>query len=104
MHTKGPWKATLVEASEDLKHTVKYPVYWKIESSDKRYLASFDVYRAKNTKLTEAQANARLIAAAPELLDALEYIAQFNDAAIAGNPTAIRKRAQGALDKVKEKR
>ena len=34
------------------------------------------------------------------LIDALKYIAQFNDVAIAGNPAAIRKRAEGALRKV----
>ena len=31
------------------------------------------------------------------LESALEYIVQFNDAAIAGNPTAIRKRAEAAI-------
>jgi len=36
-----------------------------------------------------------------KMLDALEYIAQFNDAAIAGNPTAIRKRAEEAIRKAK---
>ena len=50
---------------------------------------------------TDALANIRLRAAAPELLAALEYIASFDAVAIAGNPGAIRARAAAAVALVK---
>ncbi len=54
-----------------------------------------------NEDLDQARSDAMLIAAAPRLLAALRYIAFFSDAAIAGNPTAIRKRAEAAVSEFK---
>lgn len=56
---------------------------------------------AEYRKAVAAVANARGEMTAgfkkSELVSALEYIAEFDDAAIAANPTAIRKRAEAAL-------
>ncbi len=41
--------------------------------------------------------DARLLASAPEMLRALEYIAQFTPEAIALNPLPIKKRAEAAI-------
>ena len=46
--------------------------------------------------IANTEANARLIAAAPELFEAASYAVQFSDADI--NPT-IRKRLQAAINK-----
>ena len=51
--------------------------------------------------ITYAEKVEQLETSNADMLKALEYIAQFNDAAIAGNPTAIRKRAEGAIQKAR---
>ena len=67
-HTPGPWKAKIVKGHEnDL-------VYCAIESKS-RAVAFAGVYKGKhNIDGVESQWNAKLIAAAPELLLALETI------------------------------
>ena len=58
-HTKGPWKAV-----DSLSR-------WNVTTSDKP--RTFNICSV-NTNLVEQEANARLIAAAPELLEALQTI------------------------------
>jgi hypothetical protein len=72
-HTPGPWKAKTVKGHEnDL-------VYCAIES-ESRAVAFAGVYKEKhNIDGIEAQWNAKLIAAAPELLEALMKVAHMDD-------------------------
>jgi hypothetical protein len=64
-HTPGPWKAVDVTSEKTL-------VYRRIDAG-KKNVGFAGSYKQRDT--TEAEANARLIAAAPELLEALELIA-----------------------------
>jgi hypothetical protein len=68
-HTPGPWKAELITAGDKPAH----PVYWNIKFSGDydSHRAAINVYKAGKGTIKEAEANARLIAAAPELLEAL---------------------------------
>ena len=64
-HTPGPWKA--VEAAYN-------PPGWLwVQNGPGALLA--DVHQNKNIPLEARNANARLMAAAPEMLDALEHYA-----------------------------
>lgn len=69
-HTPGPWIAT-GSAIEDVDIT-------EIRTVDERLLAEVLPYDTLDG-MAEMDANARLIAAAPELLEALEHIAAWSD-------------------------
>lgn len=71
---------------------------WVIDPHDSRQIYQ-DGAEGLEGSDAEADANAKLIAASPEMFAALEYIAGFDPVAIAANPVAIRKRAQAAIDK-----
>ncbi len=63
-HTPGPWRSTGFEYEPEAGWFVR-------EARDSRYLAIASV-RCTYRETEEIEANARLIAAAPELLEALE--------------------------------
>lgn len=65
-HTSGPWQTQLVDDG------FKHDVYWRIGRKLSRPTATIRVYRKHQRTKEEAEANARLIAAAPDLLAALE--------------------------------
>ena len=66
-HTLGPWKA------QSIKGDNSNLVYKRIMASDKP-VAFAGVYKHPN-----AEANARLIAAAPDLLEACKMIIEFSN-------------------------
>ncbi len=69
-HTPGPW------AVADLPHSIvvrtESPKKSKFGASRYAAIGGFD--RSDPEQLAEAMANARLIAAAPDLLEALEFV------------------------------
>lgn len=66
-HAPGPWRAT---------ESLDVPGFWSIEALDSEGRRSADVaYMTLRSEHLEA--NARLIAAAPELLEALKHLATF---------------------------
>jgi len=69
-HTPGPWEVT------DLRHSIvvrtESPNKTKYGASRYAAIGGFD--RSDPDQLSEALANARLIAAAPDLLEALELM------------------------------
>jgi hypothetical protein len=64
-HTPGPWKAIDVTSEKSL-------VYRRIDGNGKKMIGFAGVYKMKDK--SESEANARLIIAAPELLEALHDI------------------------------
>lgn len=62
-HTPGPWK---------LSDEGQYNLVWSDELKD--YVASVHVYDSKGHLYANADANAALISAAPDLLEALQAI------------------------------
>lgn len=74
-HTPGPWDVTEGEADmlirEGARHTCRRNIYY-IESDGGRNCIG--VYDPESMNAMTGEANARLIAAAPELLECLEAI------------------------------
>ena len=73
-HTPGPWEAFLPLSD--------YPNDWRVRSDDYGEIASLheDYTAAKDlSRFEEIEANARLISAAPEMLDALHRIVRDAD-------------------------
>ena len=87
-HTAGPWFA------------IRNDHYWEVNIEDRRYAPS--VANTCDTEVREgsdiSEANARLIAAAPELLEALEAIIGLSDAVL---PHGTRRQARAAIAKAK---
>ena len=71
-HTKGPWEV----ARTDAGIIVRTESAKKTRAGASRYAAIGGFDRSDPEQLAEALANARLIAAAPELLEALEGLAE----------------------------
>ena len=92
-HTKGPW--IYINDWPDMR----------IESADGKYLiADYDTSFIEYPGDDETEANARLIAAAPDLLDALIDVigwVPFGDAWHTGAPSAAVARARSAIAKAK---
>ena len=89
-HTVGPWKA-----SEGLPSDV-----WHIDMPERSF--SVVVSRADSDydmPVSEVQANARLIAAAPELLAALEDVVESAQANCSGSLANAITAGQEAIDK-----
>jgi hypothetical protein len=74
-HTPGPWEVT------DLRHSIvvrtESPNKTKYGASRYAAIGGFD--RSDPDQLSEALANARLIAAAPDLLEALSRLIEIED-------------------------
>ena len=68
-HTKGPWEVVRTDAGI----IVRTESAKKTRAGASRYAAIGGFDRSDPEQLAEALANARLIAAAPELLEALGY-------------------------------
>jgi hypothetical protein len=89
-HTPGPWRSTGLEYEPEAGWFVR-------EAGDGRYLAVASVHSTYR-EIEEIEANARLIAAAPELLEALE-------AAVAdstGQPNVWFFKAKDAIAKARQ--
>ena len=69
-HTKGPWEVVRTDAGI----IVRTESEKKTRAGASRYAAIGGFDRSDPEQLAEALANARLIAAAPELLEALEAL------------------------------
>lgn len=65
-HTPGPWHV----------HTMKSKAGFRIDSAGDEWQWLAEVFQAPD-KESEGEANARLIAAAPEMLEALKDITQW---------------------------
>lgn len=74
-HTPGPWKidGATVFALDERGHVNRFSA--RVQGGYVSYLRSLPRSKAERTSDAELEANARLIAAAPELLDALEGLA-----------------------------
>jgi hypothetical protein len=71
-HTPGPWLVWDSKGTERIDHTTG--VYRQLDSTDEQIIALCDEDLSLSSD--EQLANARLIAAAPELLEALEELAE----------------------------
>ena len=67
-HTPGPWTVG------DLINMGGYRDYYQISCSPEHGDLNFEISNPFGTELEETKANARLIAAAPDLLAALEFM------------------------------
>lgn len=63
-HTPGPWEADLSDP-----HATEYPIH----SQDRIEIATVWHYTIAADGVAETQANARLIAAAPEMYEAIKH-------------------------------
>jgi hypothetical protein len=103
-HTAGPW-----EADHCSEHRVKdHPGHWQIDGPTPMGLNSTMPYTVADTSNRnycispeEDAANARLIAAAPELLDALDTLFDITPFATNDKDAEIRVRIRALLSKVK---
>lgn len=72
-HTKGPWVIATHSPKEQ-------PQIWSVDDGQVCELSTVGSFQAAETE-AQVQANARLIAAAPELLEALKVaFSELNDA------------------------
>lgn len=77
-HTPGPWALETLRTSCGICHKVG-PFPGRRENDEPRHACLYADYPSKHNQAdAELEANARLIAAAPDLLDALETIIQWN--------------------------
>ena len=93
-HTPGPWE---VENSKDEHNGVEFPQGYNIVSEDGQYIVG-------DAGILEGEideANARLIAAAPELLEALRFVLtahgeQLHDAFAMANAAIAKATGESA--------
>jgi len=88
-HTPGPW--AIVDRDDSLVIQTESPAKTKYGASRYACLGGFD--RHDDKQYAEAKANARLIAAAPDLLEACVYFEEF------GNMMESRKKIASAIAK-----
>lgn len=69
-HTPGPWSAELMKIGTIKRGTSAYVLL----DGDEYNIAMISSWKSQPDTAAEAEANARLIAAAPELLEALEAL------------------------------
>jgi hypothetical protein len=96
-HTPGPWKyhMGLYDGMPPHARGYIYPVDHKIEGFNMYTDISGDKYEDRD----EVEANARLIAAAPELLEALELVRVGLDMGNADYNPAVKERVAAAIAK-----
>lgn len=89
-HTPGPWNGPNFNGH-----------YWDIFPNTESRGGNISVFRSGMTD-EEVEANANLIASAPELLDALEYcIAMFDEGVPEYEWDSIKQNARAAIAKAK---
>ena len=96
-YTKGPWEV----ARTDAGIIVRTESAKKTRAGASRYAAIGGFDRSDPEQLAEALANARLIAAAPELLEALEEIVSAADGDGWSQLDADLRKARAAIAKAK---
>jgi hypothetical protein len=90
-HTPGPWEVEDITSQGAM-------VYRRIKTSKDEPVGSVSAYKLSKKRDAEAEANARLIAAAPELLEALEMmIADFGDYPASKRPCLAFDLARAAI-------
>ena len=70
-HTPGPWK---IRSASNLQLPARNSVFCLEDEADGWNIGIVSTWENDKEDAVEAEANARLIAAAPELLEALEFI------------------------------
>ena len=71
-HTKGPWKARIIPSdSYDYRNS-----YWVDQTDGRGIRLSKPIADIRRYDDIESQANAKLIAAAPDLLEACQFVRQ----------------------------
>lgn len=87
-HTPGPWQATGAEPADGVD-------CWWLIGADRRDIGTINGGQGDATP----QANARLIAAAPDLFDALEGMLEMHGSDI--EEAAARQKARAAIAKAR---
>ena len=102
-HTPGPWQ--IGEANERKQHVdIDSPVYDPDlgHQSWKGFARVYGCYESPDRGFAKALANARLIAAAPDLYEALELVKAWDIENLALDiPQEIRAKMQAALSKAR---
>lgn len=97
-HTPGPWKLKTVQTSVGICHMIG-PFPGKQPALKERHACLYADYPSKgNPADDELEANARLIASAPAMLEALEHIAAslyYNDY---GDPALLSSFDESIID------
>lgn len=94
-HTPGPWHVETVTASCGICHKVG-PFPGKRPDDKPRHACLYADYPSKgNPADDELEANARLIAASPELLEFAEEVRRSGDTRLASMAIAIINKATG---------
>ena len=97
-HTPGPWLVWDSKGTARIDHTTG--VYRQLDSNDQQIIALCDEDLSLSSD--EQFANARLIAAAPELLEALIWITDIANKNFEQD-TALRSRGARTLKRIAEK-
>jgi len=87
-HTPGPWSVVELTPNTVQTPSGRISVNWNATHDDGK-------------RLNEAEANARLIAAAPELLDALELALEIIEATGPGSYPVAEEQIRAAIAKAK---
>jgi beta-xylosidase len=94
-HTPGPWAQSHRESDDGWYRTQVYPV---ADPNNTIATCNWHSVRTEYGHVTDRDANARLIAAAPELMEALRALADQVEEYELGNPDALRN-ARAAIAK-----
>jgi hypothetical protein len=88
-HTPGPWRT--IESTNKTVRTVVGPDF-----PGQGYIADVNLCRTNNAQDVDGEANARLIAAAPELLEVCKYLVHMiGEENVPGNCIAAINKAEG---------
>lgn len=92
-HTPGPWRYEVVSSGPSGK---RLPIYWRVKSVN----ATVAGIPGLDDVAAYAVGDAALIAAAPEMLEALEEYVRCAEEGLAGNPDPLA-RAKSAIAKAR---
>lgn len=76
-HTPGPWEADYDEYGDEIWYGGSGQGLWTIKGPGSCYLAGMAGEDEEPGSREQAEADARLISAAPDLLEALKYARRF---------------------------